>query len=348
MLDKIFRNTQTEKPFLKIFSENPNIPPPIWFMRQAGRYLPEYRELRLKTSNFLEFCYSPDKASEATLQPLKRFEFDAAIIFSDILVIPDALGVGVSFKKGEGPVLNKIQNIDDIEKLKFDIDHLKPVYEAIKITSKKINKNKALIGFAGAPWTLATYMIEGGSSRDFINTKKWAYSSEESFSRLINILVESVSSHLIEQVKNGAEVLQIFDSWAGALTSDQFEKWVIEPTAKIISNVKLACPDTPVIGFPKGAGTLYKKYAEQTGVDAISFDQNIDPVWIKDNINIPVQGNLDPLLLAYNKDKAVEKTRELLTLFEGRPFIFNLGHGIIPQTPLDNVSAIVNTVKEYG
>lgn len=318
---------------------------PVWFMRQAGRYLPEYMEVRNTTSNFLEFCYSPNKASEVTIQPINRFDFDSAIIFSDILVIPDALGMDVSFVKNEGP---KIIPLENINSLKFNQEKLSPVYEAIKITRRNLAQNKDLIGFAGAPWTLATYMIEGGSSRDFLKTKSLAYSDPKYFAQIIEILVDSVAKHLIKQIESGADVLQIFDSWAGALTPSEFFKWTIEPTKKIVSLVKSKYPDTPIIGFPRGAGVLYKDYAEITGVDAISFDQHMPCDWIAENIKIPVQGNLDPVLLLSNKDEAVKQTKIILDTFKNKPFIFNLGHGILQHTPVENVEAVVKKVKEYA
>jgi uroporphyrinogen decarboxylase len=346
MLEK--KDSLNEKLFIKTLLGNKENKVPVWFMRQAGRYLPEYMAIRNTTSNFLEFCYSPDKASEVTLQPIRRFDFDAAIIFSDILVIPNALGMNVEFVKNEGPQLGAIQNNSDIKNLKFNQDKLQPVYEAIELTRKKLSAEKALIGFAGAPWTLATYMIEGGGSRDFQKTKVMAYSDPKNFSIIIEILVESVSQHLINQVKAGADCLQIFDSWAGALTEDQFAKWVIEPTKKIVQNVKSACSSTPIIGFPKGCGVFYKNYAEKTGVTATSFDQHMPCDWIAENINIPVQGNLDPVLLFSDKQKAVEQTKIILEKFKHRPFIFNLGHGILQHTPIENVQAVVDVVKNYA
>ncbi len=346
MLDKK-DSRLNDKLFLNALSGRLSKNIPIWFMRQAGRYLPEYLEVRNTTSSFLEFCYSPEKASEVTLQPIRRFDFDAAIIFSDILVIPDALGMNVKFIKNEGPVLEALKTASDIKKLTFNVEVLNPVYEAISITRGRLTSNKALIGFSGAPWTLATYMIEGGGSKDYLATKTWAYGNPESFSQIIDILVDSISQHLINQVKAGVDVIQIFDSWAGVLSESQFQKWVIEPTAKIVSIVKAQCPDTPIIGFPKGSGIFYKEYATKTGVNAISFDQNMPCGWIKDNIEIPVQGNLDPVLLLSNKDEAVKQAKYILDTFKGRPFIFNLGHGILQHTPIENVEAVVNFVKNY-
>ncbi|MCE3231859.1 MAG: hemE [Rickettsiaceae bacterium] len=332
-------------PFLNTLSGNKDKKVPIWFMRQAGRYLPEYLKVRATTSNFLEFCYSPEKASEVTLQPISRFDFDAAIIFSDILVIPDALGLNVNFVKNEGPVLTPIASADGLE---FDKKKLAPVYEAIKLTREKLPKEKSLIGFAGAPWTLATYMIEGGGSRDFMKTKSFMYQKEEQFSKIIDILIESVSKHLIKQIESGCDALQLFDSWAGVLTEEQFFRWSIGPAKKIVSNIKSKHKNTPIIGFPKGCGVMYKDYAEQTGVDVISFDQHIPCKWIAENVNIPVQGNLDPILLMANKEGAVKYTMKVIDTFKDKPLIFNLGHGILQNTPIENVEAVVRAVKNYA
>lgn len=316
---------------------------PVWFMRQAGRYLPEYLEVRAKTSNFMEFCYNSELASKVTLQPIERFGFDAAIIFSDILVIADALGMNVSFVKNEGPVVK-----GDLSNLVYNQDKLKPVYDAINLTRKILSSDKVLIGFAGAPWTLATYMVEGGSSRDFVKVRSLAYSDGVYFSGLIDILVDAVSKHLIRQIEAGADILQLFDSWAGVLPQGEYEKWVIEPAKKIVSNVKAKYPDVKIIGFPKGSGLFYKSYAENTGVDAISFDHNMPCEWVADNIKIPVQGNLDPVLLASNKDEAVIEAKKIIDIFKDKPFIFNLGHGILPHTPIENVEAVINTVRGNG
>lgn len=320
---------------------------PVWLMRQAGRYLEEYRQVRSTTNSFLEFCYNPEKAAEVTLQPIKRFDFDAAIIFSDILVIPDALGVGVSFQVGEGPILEKI-NASALEKLQYESNKLKPIYEAIKIVRRDLHPEKSLIGFVGAPWTLATYMVEGGGSKDFYNVKSWAYSDSKSFSKLIYILADSIIEHACAQIESGVNVLQIFDSWAGVLAAgDEFTKWSIEPTAYIISKIKEKYPSIPIIGFPRGAGVSYVAYANNTAVDAISVDYNMPIEWIADNVDIAIQGNLDPMLLKNNKHEALLQAKKILNTMRGHKFIFNLGHGILPQTPIENVSSLVKCVKEW-
>ena len=321
---------------------------PIWLMRQAGRYLPEYRQVRNTTSSFLEFCYSPIKAAEVTMQPIRRFGFDAAIIFSDILVIPDALGVDVSFRAGEGPVLGKI-NPTSIDNLKYNHNRLLPVYEAIKIARSMLSKEKSLIGFAGAPWTLACYMVEGGSSKDFHNVKSWAYSDEKSFTKLIYILADSIVTHACAQIDAGVDIFQIFDSWSGTVAAgDEFLKWVIEPTAYIVSKIKEKYPNVPIIGFPRGSGVSYIDYVDKTGINAISVDYNMPINWLADKVDIAIQGNLDPVLLKNNKDKALLKAEEILNVMRGRKFIFNLGHGILPETPIDNVKALVDLVRNQG
>lgn len=347
MLDKK-ESTHMEKLFINTLLGKKSKQVPIWFMRQAGRYLPEYKEVRNTTSNFLEFCYSPQKAAEVTLQPISRFDFDAAIIFSDILVIPDALGMDVSFVQNEGPKLKALENDVDITNLKYDENFLSPVYEAIKITRSSLAKDKALIGFVGSPWTLATYMIEGGGSKDYLKTKIWSYEKPESFLNLIDILTDAVSKHLIAQVKSGVDALQIFDSWAGVLTPDQFEKYSINPTLKIVKNVRKVYPNIPIIGFPKGVGVMYKDYAEKTGVNAISIDQYMPALWIKENVNIPVQGNLDPVLLMSDKNGAVDYAKNIIQIMKDKPFIFNLGHGILQYSPIENVQAVVDAVRDFS
>lgn len=324
---------------------NDNVP--IWLMRQAGRYLEEYRNVRNTTNSFLEFCYTPEKAAEVTLQPIRRFDFNAAIIFSDILVIPDALGVNVSFNQGEGPVLEKI-TANDLDRLQYNGNKLKPVYEAIKLVRDALPKEKTLIGFAGSPWTLSTYMVEGRGSKDYHIVKSWAYANPETFSKLIYILADSIVEHAIAQIESGANMFQLFDSWAGTLAAgDEFTKWVIEPTAYIISKIKEKYPDVPVIGFPRGAGISYIDYANKTGIDAISIDYSTPLEWAADNINIAIQGNLDPVLLKNNKDMMLKQANKILNIMKGRKFIFNLGHGILPETPVENVKALVDLVKGF-
>lgn len=318
--------------------------PPIWFMRQAGRYLPEYRKLRATTSNFLEFCYHPDKASEATLQPLKRFDLDAAIIFSDILVVPDALGCQVAFKKNEGPVLEVVEKLSD---LSWNQEHLSPVYDAIEKTRENLAPEKTLIGFAGAPWTLACYMIEGKTSKDFQQVRLWSYQHEEEFLALIDLLASSISAHLIAQIKAGADVVKIFDSWAGVLTQDQFVAYSLSPVKKIIAAVRREYPEVPIILFPRGAGQKYQYLNEiKDPYLGIAFDQFSDVQWMSEAMNHPIQGNLDPIMLATNIEKTLDNAASLMECCKARPFIFNLGHGMLPFTPIEHVERLVSFVKE--
>ena len=341
----------TDKPFLKALKRQKVDHIPFWFMRQAGRYLPEYRDLREKAGGFLDMAYNPDFATEVTLQPIRRFGMDAAIIFSDILVIPHALGQDLSFVHGEGPKLGPY-NFNKLGYDNFD-SILNPVYQALEKTKKSLSnegfKNTALIGFAGAPWTVATYMIEGGSSRDFLKIKTMAYKNPEEFSKLINLLIEATSKYLINQIKAGAEAIQIFDSWASALDHTQFFKWVIEPNAAIVKKIRIAFPEIPIIGFPRAVGPNYIPFANITGVDAIGIDPQIDPAWAAKNIQpkITVQGNLDPLCLLAGGKILEDTARNILQTLGNGPFIFNLGHGIHKDTPPEHVEFLVKIIREH-
>lgn len=319
--------------------------PPIWIMRQAGRYLPEYREIRSNVKNFLELCYTPKLASEVTLQPIRRFGFDAAIIFSDILVIPDALGVKVEFVKNEGPRLGKFE----LSNLKSDNikSHLNPVFEALELTKSKLDRQTALIGFSGAPWTLACYMIEGGGSKNFEETRKTALQNPQYFSQLIEILVQAIIEYLSLQIKAGADVVKIFDSWAGILPPSELQKWVIDPTKKIASELKKLHPQTPIICFPRGIGMSYLEFSKQVGSNALALDQTVDKNWASKNLTPVLQGNLDNFLLAFGSQKEIEKeVLAILESFGNRPFIFNLGHGILPETPITNVELVLKLVRK--
>ena len=323
--------------------------PPIWLMRQAGRYLPEYKQIRKNAGSFLDMCYNPELAAEVTLQPIRRFGFDAAIIFSDILVVPHALGVGLSFEEGTGPVLEKIDSREKIENLKRENieSKLKPVFEAIKIVRKSLPEETALIGFAGAPWTVATYMIEGRGSKDFSGVKKFAFSNSEDFNTLISLLTDVTIDYLIMQIEAGAEIIKIFDSWAGVLAENEFDNWVIKPIKKIIEQLKKKYPQVPVIAFPKGAGISYEKFIRETNPDAIAVDYTVPVKWIKDNLQKKktVQGNLDPSILVGDKKRLVEEIKKIKEELCGGPFIFNLGHGILPYTPIENVEILIKTVR---
>ena len=321
---------------------------PIWLMRQAGRYLPEYREIRNKTESFLDLCYNPKLASEVTLQPLRRFDLDAAIIFADILLIPDSLGLKVNFVQGQGPLLDSEYLKSNLLKLKLEDDKLNKIYETITIVKKSLPKNIALIGFAGSPWTVAAYMIEGKSSKKFINAKQWL-DDEKRLSILFDTLIASTVTYLKNQIEAGAEIIQLFDSWAGILDDDQFKKWSIEPTRKIVAELKSTYPNIPIIGFPRDV-TVHNAllYTKKTGVDCISLDYNIKVNEMK-NIQktIPVQGNLHPDILIEGGTKMRDSSLEIMENMDNGSHIFNLGHGILPQTPIQNVIDLIDIVKNY-
>lgn len=337
------------KPFIRVFEGDVVSPPPVWMMRQAGRYLPEYREVRANISSFLEFCYTPDAAVEVTLQPLRRFGFDASILFADILVIPDALGQKVAFKQGEGPVLEPIRDAKGLEILNVDgvVDNLAPVFETIRRLSVEIPKTTGLIGFAGSPWTVAVYMVEGRGRTECERARGWAYRQPDEFARLMDILVDATSRYLIEQVKAGAEVLQLFDSWAGVLSVSQFRSLVIEPTRRIVENVKASAPDVPIIGFPRQGGVMIPEYVKQTGVDGVSLDHSVPLDWAMREIpeTCVLQGNLDNRVLVVGGDAMDRAVDDILEQTKGRRFVFNLGHGIVPQTPPENVGRVIDRIR---
>jgi uroporphyrinogen decarboxylase len=328
---------------------------PFWFMRQAGRYLPEYRELRQKKGGFLAMAMDPDTACEITMQPIRRFGMDAAIIFSDILVVPQALGQKLEFVENEGPRLEPLRSGADIAKLNFrDFEkNLAPVSEALRKTAAQLKAENfgqtALIGFAGAPWTVAAYMIEGGGSRDFIHAKKMAYSDPENFSALIDLLVESTTAYLSKQIQAGAEAVQIFDSWAGLLDDDLFQRWVIKPTREIVSHLRAAHPYVPIIGFPRGAGANYIAYAHDTNVTAIGLDSHVPARWAAKTLQptLPVQGNLDPVALMAGGDALSLSAERIITNLSHGPFVFNLGHGIHKDTPVEHVAALCALLKNW-
>jgi len=319
-------------------------------MRQAGRYLPEYRALRDKTGSFFDLCYSPEQAAEATLQPIRRFDLDAAILFSDILVVPDAMGQSVRFAAGEGPVLEALTDRASIDSLITDRveTHLAPVYEAVRLVRAALPEKIALIGFAGAPWTVATYMIEGGSSRDFARAKGWAARDPEGFDGLLAKIEAATLCHLLAQVRAGAQVLQIFDSWAGVLDEAFFERLVIGPTKRLVAGVKAEAPDVPIIGFPKGCGILYARYAAETGVDALSLDPAVPLDWAASALqpHVAVQGNLDPILLLTGGEAMARRTGQIVAALAGAPFVFNLGHGVVPPTPPEHVAELISLVRK--
>jgi len=325
--------------------------PPIWLMRQAGRYLPEYRETRKNAKGFLDLCYSPDLATEVTHQPLRRFDLDAAILFADILLIPDALGQGVAFKEGEGPVLEAITDEAGLGVLSLENveRHLTPVFETVSNLASSLPDHVALIGFAGSPWTVATYMVGGRGSPDQRAARIWAFRDEAGFARLIDLVTEATIHYLRRQIDAGAEVIQLFDSWAAHLPDHEFDKWVIAPTAKIVAALGESHGHVPVIGFPRGAGAGMVRYAVETGIAAIGLDTGVPLAWARENLQtrLPVQGNLDPFtLVAGGKALEAEATR-LLAGFGTGPHIFNIGHGIVPETPPENVARLVDLVTGW-
>ncbi len=325
--------------------------PPFWLMRQAGRYLPEYREVRSKANGFLNLCYTPDLAVEVALQPLIRFDMDAAILFSDILVVPDGLGQKVRFDEGRGPVLVPIRTKKQIDNLSLERmeEHLAPVYETVERLSDAIPENTALIGFAGAPWTVAVYMVEGQGGGECRKIKDWAAKQPARLQALIDLLVEATARHLIRQVESGAEAVQIFDSWAGVLDGSEIRRWVMEPTAAIVSRLREACPGVPVIGFPRAIGDLYEAYVKKTQVAGISIDSAIPVDWAAQRLQpmCTVQGNLDNHVLIRGGRELEDKTRRILDGLAGGPFIFNLGHGILPQTPPENVARLAEIIRGW-
>lgn len=339
------------KPFIDVLAGQRQAVPPLWMMRQAGRYLPEYRALREKAGSFLNLCFTPEYAAEVTLQPIRRFNFDAAIIFSDILVIPYALGRSVRFEAGEGPRLDPLDTPDKAATLatKADFGKLEPVFEALRRVRAELDAKIALIGFCGAPWTVATYMVAGQGTPDQAPARMMAYRHPEAFAKIIDVLVENSIQYLVGQLKAGADALQIFDTWAGVLPPREFERWSIEPTRRIVEGVRRHVPDARIIGFPRGAAGQLPAYVEATGVNAVSIDWTAEPAMIRDRVQskVAVQGNLDPLVLIAGGaalDRAVD---EVLANYGKGRLIFNLGHGIQPETPIAHVEQMVKRVRAY-
>jgi len=323
--------------------------PPIWMMRQAGRYLPEYRQTRERAGSFLDLCYSPELAAEVTLQPIRRFGFDAAILFSDILVIPDALGREVKFEEGLGPRLEPMTAVD-IDRLEaVDVlGHLAPVIETVADLRVKLPGETTLLGFCGAPWTVATYMIAGKGTPDQAPARLFALREPERFDRLIDILVDVSCDYLVAQLRAGADAVQIFDSWAGVLDEAQFERWCIGPVRKMVSKVRSEVPGARIIGFPRGAGMLYESYRKKTGVDALGLDWTVPlPLAARLQAGGAVQGNLDPMRLIAGGRALEEGIDAILERLGGGPLVFNLGHGITPETPVAHVEAMISRVRRH-
>jgi uroporphyrinogen decarboxylase len=315
--------------------------PPWWLMRQAGRYLPEYRLLRSRAESFVDFCLTPALAAEATMQPIRRFGMDAAILFADILLLPKALGQQLDFGD-DGPKLEPVERSGLARLGLSGLSSLEPVYETVRLTRAGLAAETALIGFAGSPWTVATYMAEGGISRDFRRTKSWAYGDPGTFGGLIDLLVEGTIAYLSGQAEAGVDAVQLFDSWAGVLPEAEFGRWVIEPTRRVVTGVKRRFPDLPVIGFPRGAGLLYERYAAETGITAIVLDTIVPLPFARDRLQgrIAVQGNLDPIALLVGGAALDRAVADIRTTLAAGPFVFNLGHGVLPQTPPEHVAAL--------
>jgi uroporphyrinogen decarboxylase len=337
------------KPLLNVLDGIAGDPPPVWLMRQAGRYLPEYRALRAKAGDFLNLIFTPEYAAEVTLQPVRRFGFDGAILFSDILVIPVALGQAVRFAAGEGPRLDPIGDADAVKRLatRFDQATLAPIYETVRLVKTRLEAATTLLGFCGAPWTVATYMIAGHGTPDQAPARMFAYRDPEAFAALMDILVEASAAYLVRQLQAGADAVQLFDTWAGVLPAEEFRRWCIEPTCRIVERVRSQVPDARVIGFPRGAGTQLRRYIEDIPINAVGLDWTVDRDFARDLIQarLPVQGNLDPLVLVNGGEALDRAVDAVLEAFAGGPFIFNLGHGILPETPIAHVERMLARVR---
>ena len=334
-------------PLLSVLKGKMPSKPPIWLMRQAGRYLPEYRVLRETKGGFLELCYDPVAAADVTLQPIRRFGFDAAILFSDILIVPHAMGQQLWFEAGEGPRLAPPLVDADLAGFTPDPSRLAAIYATVARVRAELSPQTTFLGFAGSPWTVATYMVAGAGSKDQGAARRLAYADPGRFGAIIEAIIETTVAYLDGQVRAGVDAVQLFESWAGSLSPQQFARWVIEPNAAIVRRMKALHPDIPVIGFPKGAGAKLLDYVAGTGVDAIGLDETIDPVWAARSLpsDLPVQGNLDPLALIAGGAALDSAVDTILAAFAGRPHIFNLGHGILPDTPIDHVQRLIDRVR---
>jgi len=340
------------KPLLRALGGEAVWPPPLWLMRQAGRYLPEYRAVRAQAGDFIALCTTPDLATEVTLQPIRRFGMDAAILFSDILMVPWAMGQPLRFAEGEGPLLEPVRDAAAIGALEAGavVERAAPILETVRRVRAALEAEAprvALIGFAGSPFTVACYMVDGRGGRDFAATRGLAYAEPLLFARLIRSLTEATADYLLAQAEAGAEALMLFDSWAGLLSPAQFRRWVIEPTAELVRAVRRRRPEIPIIGFPRLAGPMLAEYAQRTGVQAVGMDTAMDPRWAAGAVppGVALQGNLDPLALVAGGGAMEAEARSILAAMRGRPFVFNLGHGIVPQTPPEHVAALLRLVR---
>lgn len=338
-----------KKPLLEVLSGCRQPVPPVWMMRQAGRYLPEYRAVRAKAGSFLGLCFNPELAADVTLQPIRRFRFDAAILFSDILVIPHALGQTVSFVEGEGPRLDPLADARALNGVRAQADGsvLAPVYETVRRVKAELPGDIALIGFCGAPWTVATYMVAGRGTPDQAPARSLAAAESAAFAGLIDKIVDASADYLVKQLDAGADCLQIFDTWAGVLSADDFDRWCVLPTKRLIGMVRAQRPGTKIIGFPRGAGEKIPRYVEETAVDAVSLETAIDKKFARERIQsrVPVQGNLDPDILVAGGDMLDRAVDGVMAAFADGPFIFNLGHGILPPTPIAHVERMLARVR---
>jgi uroporphyrinogen decarboxylase len=343
-----------EKPLLAALRGAALARPPVWLMRQAGRYLPEYRALREKAGTFLDLCYTPELAVEVTLQPVRRFGLDAAILFSDILVVPDALGAEVAFVAGEGPRLTPLRGRRDLERLSLDGQrrHLAPVYATVRELRERLPPEVALIGFSGAPWTLAAYMVEGQGSREFATARRLARREPALFAGLIDLLTRAVADHLLAQVEAGAEAVQLFDSWAGVLPEEERERWCVAPARALAQMLRERCPDVPLIAFPRGVGAGLERYAEAVPAAALGLDTAVPMAWaarrLRPGGTLCLQGNLDPLALLGPTGPMLEEAGRIVAAASGRPLVFNLGHGVLPETPPEAVGALVGYLKSLA
>ncbi|MAW90187.1 MAG: uroporphyrinogen decarboxylase [Altererythrobacter sp.] len=336
-------------PLLDTLNGSPTGTVPLWLMRQAGRYLPEYRELRAEKGGFLAMAYDSEAACEITLQPINRFGFDGAILFSDILIVPHALGQHLEFLAGEGPKLSPRLVDAALADLTRDPSRYEPIYQTVRLCRQRLPEGVTMLGFAGSPWTVATYMVAGEGSRDQHEARALAYRDPEALQAIVDAIAEQTITYLTGQIEAGAEAVQLFDSWAGSLAPDEFERWVIAPNARIVAALAERHPDTPVIGFPKGAGEKLPAYARETGVKAVGVDETLDPVWVARELpdGMPVQGNLDPLLLLAGSDRLERRVNTILNAFAGRPHVFNLGHGIDRRTPIAHVERLIAAVRGW-
>jgi len=335
------------KPLLAVLRGERRDPPPVWLMRQAGRYLPEYRALRAAKGGFLDLVYDPAAAAEVTLQPLKRFAFDGAILFSDILIVPFAIGQNLSFVAGEGPRLTPPLMSSKLDDLTPVLKRLEPIYGTVAKAKAELDPSTTFLGFAGSPWTVATYMVAGQGSREQSEARRMAYSDPQAFAAIIEKIEAVTLDYLSGQIQAGVDAVQLFDSWAGSLAPAEFERWVIAPTSRLVTALKARHPGVPIIGFPKGAGGKLAAYAQETGVDAIGLDETVDPAWAAKALpkTLPVQGNLDPLALIAGGERLRSAVTRIIDALGDRPHIFNLGHGIQQDTPIAHVEELLAMVR---